>query len=72
MGMILRLLPAMFGLGKVLVVRPDGTLAPDAYQCMGRNPANVTFCGADGRTLYITEKEHGRIEKARAPFAGVR
>jgi sugar lactone lactonase YvrE len=63
---------SMVGLGKVLVVQPDGTLHPRAVECNGRNPANVTFCGPDGRTLYITEKQHGRVEKFRAPFPGAR
>lgn len=63
---------AMHGLGKVLVVRPDGGLARESVKDLGDNPANVTFCGRDGRTLLITEKQHGRIEKARAPYPGVR
>jgi len=63
---------SMVGLGKLLIVQPDGKLYPHAIQDLGDSPANVTFCGPDGRTLYITEKQHGRIEKARAPFPGVR
>jgi sugar lactone lactonase YvrE len=63
---------SMHGLGKVLVVTPEGKLAPEYVRDLGKGPANVTFCGKDGRTLYITEKEHGRIEKVRAPYAGVR
>jgi gluconolactonase len=63
---------SMVGLGKILIVQPDGKLYPHAIQCQGNNPANLTFCGPDGRTLYITEKQHGRIEKARTPFAGAR
>jgi len=63
---------SMVGLGKVLVVQPDGKLYPHAVECNGKNPSNLTFCGADGRTLYITETQHGRVEKFRAPFAGAR
>lgn len=62
----------MVRLGKTLIVKPDGTLDPHAIQSLGSSPANITFCGPDGRTLYITEKQHGRIEKARAPHSGVR
>ena len=63
---------SMVGLGKVMIVQPDGKLYPHDIQCHGDNPANLTFCGSDGRTLYITEKQHGRVEKARAPFPGIR
>jgi len=63
---------SMHGMGKVLVVDTEGKLAPVSVRDLGKGPANVTFCGKDGRTLYITEKEHGRIEKVRAPYAGVR
>jgi len=63
---------AMYGLGKVLVVRPDGTLHSSAVETIGMGPANVTFGGLDRRTLYITEKKNGRIEQARVPFPGLR
>lgn len=62
----------MVRLGKTLIVKPDGTLYPHAIESLGHSPANITFCGKYGRTLYITEKQHGRIEKARAPHRGVR
>ncbi len=62
----------MVGLGKVLVVRPDGRLDRHSIESLGKSPANITFCGPDGRTVYITEKEHKRIEKARVPYRGIR
>ncbi len=42
---------AMFRLGRILIVGPDGTLHPKAIQTIGDRPANLTFCGADRRTL---------------------
>jgi gluconolactonase len=63
---------SMVRLGKILIVKPNGKLDSKAIQCVGKNPANLTFCGKDGRTLYITEKEYGRIEKTRVPFGGIR
>ncbi|HWB97681.1 MAG TPA: SMP-30/gluconolactonase/LRE family protein, partial [Bryobacteraceae bacterium] len=65
---------SMVGLGKILIVHPDGRIDDRAIQCHGKSPANLTFCGkgGGGSTLYITEKEHGRIEKFTAPDPGVR
>ena len=57
--------------GRILIVNPDGKLA-GTIRTQGSRPANLTFCGRDGRTLYITEKEHGRIEKVRVRYKGVR
>jgi len=62
---------SMVNLGKVLIVSPGGKLL-GAVSTLGKKPANITFCGPDGRTLYITEKEHGRIEKVRVRHRGVR
>jgi sugar lactone lactonase YvrE len=57
--------------GRILIVEPDGKLA-GTIKTLGSMPANLTFCEADGRTLYITEKEHGRIEKVRVRYKGIR
>ncbi|MFN0166255.1 MAG: SMP-30/gluconolactonase/LRE family protein [Bryobacteraceae bacterium] len=58
-------------IGKVLIIRPDGKL-DSPIRTQGKNPANITFCGPDGRTVYITEKEFGRVEKARVEHPGTR
>jgi gluconolactonase len=63
---------SMVNLGKVLIVEPSGKLHAKAIQTAGKRPANLTFCGSDGRTLYITEKEFGRIEKVRVDHRGER
>ena len=61
-----------FIVGKVLIVHPDGKLHPKSIDALGDKPANVTFGGPDRRTLYITEKEHGRVVKARVAYPGLR
>lgn len=63
---------AMVNLGKVLIVRPDGSLYPKSIDTLGSRPANVTFGGPGGRTLYIAEKEKGRVVKARVAYPGLR
>jgi sugar lactone lactonase YvrE len=66
-----RLFVTMVNASRVLIVTPEGKLA-GIIKTIGSKPANITFCGPDGRTVYITEKEHGRIEKARVRYGGVR
>jgi len=63
---------SMVLLGKVLIVSPDGKLNPKSIQSLGNSPANVTFCGPKRKVLYITEKEHGRLERVKTQFPGVR
>ncbi|HZT32014.1 MAG TPA: SMP-30/gluconolactonase/LRE family protein [Bryobacteraceae bacterium] len=65
---------AIFGLGRILLVHPDGKLDDRYIQLHGKSPTNLTFCGkgGGGRTLYITETEQGRIEKFTAPDPGIR
>ncbi|MBM3804592.1 MAG: SMP-30/gluconolactonase/LRE family protein [Acidimicrobiia bacterium] len=58
--------------GRVYIVHADGKLHPKSIDALGKSPANVTFGGPDRRTLYITEKEHGRIVKARVAYPGLR
>lgn len=57
---------AMVGLGRILVLGSGGELLPAMIRTIGASPSNVTF-GLDGRTLFITEVEHGRIEKVLLP-----
>jgi gluconolactonase len=63
---------AMVYLGKVLIVGPDGSLHPKSIDTLGKMPANLTFGGPDRRTLYVTEKEQGRVVKARVAYPGLR
>lgn len=66
-----RLFVTMVNIGKVLIISPEGKLA-GTIRTLGSKPANITFCGSDGRTVYITEKEYGRVEKARVRYKGER
>lgn len=51
---------AVYGSGRVRVVAPDGVLV-DEIDVGGRFPTNLTFGGPDGRQLFITEAERGRV-----------
>jgi sugar lactone lactonase YvrE len=57
---------AMVGLGRILVIGSRGELLPTMIRTMGLSPSNLTF-GPDGRTIFITEVEHRRIEKIILP-----
>ena len=56
---------AMVGLGRILVITPAGTLTAE-IRTQGKGPSNIAF-SPDGSTLFITEVEHGRLEKVRLP-----
>jgi sugar lactone lactonase YvrE len=66
-----RLFVTMVNLSRVLIISPEGKLV-GTIRTLGSKPANITFCGQDGRTVYITEKEHGRVEKTRVLYRGER
>jgi gluconolactonase len=56
---------AMVGLGRILVITPAGTLTAQ-IRTQGKGPSNIAF-SPDGGTLFVTEVEHGRLEKVRLP-----
>lgn len=60
---------ARHGKGTVAVVTPAGELLYEVI-LTGKNPTNVTFGGADGRTVYVTIQDQGNIEKFRAILPG--
>lgn len=47
---------------KVSVLTPDGNVVRDV-QTLGRNPSNLTFGGADGRTVYVTQVDGRFVER---------
>jgi gluconolactonase len=51
-------------MGRVFIVHPDGKLDPRVVKTAGKSPSNIALCGTGKRTLYITEVENRRIEKA--------
>jgi len=58
-----------YGKGCVAVLDPLGRLVEE-IPLRGSRPSNLCFGGEDGRTLYITEVDHGSIERVRVPHAG--
>ncbi|QDK37013.1 SMP-30/gluconolactonase/LRE family protein [Bdellovibrio sp. NC01] len=57
------------GEGKVDRISPDGKLL-STIQLHGKEPTNLTFGGKDGKTLFITIRDHGNIEAFQTNEAG--
>ncbi len=66
------LLVAHPGSSSVWVFSPQGEPIHRILSCAGKRPTNITFGGADNRTLYITESESGSILTAQLSIPGVR
>jgi sugar lactone lactonase YvrE len=58
------------GKGAVDVVSPQGKLLR-SVDVLGKQPTNLCFGGPDGRTIYVTEAERGRLVKFRTEFSGL-
>ncbi len=58
------------GKGTVVVVSPQGSVLREVA-VLGSSPTNLCFGGPDGRTVYVTEMENGRIVKFRADEPGL-
>jgi sugar lactone lactonase YvrE len=58
-----------YGKGTVAVLDPGGSVV-DEIPLHGGRPSNLCFGGEDGRTLSITEVDHGTVECIRVPHAG--
>lgn len=56
---------AMVGLGQILVISPDGKLM-QTIRTIGSKPSNLAFNAAKTE-MFVTEVEHGRIERFRLP-----
>jgi sugar lactone lactonase YvrE len=57
------------GKGTVAVVSPAGKVVREVAT-LGSKPSNVAFGGVDGKTLYVTEMEKGRLVRFRTDTAG--
>jgi sugar lactone lactonase YvrE len=57
------------GKGTVAVVSPAGKVVREVAT-LGSKPSNVAFGGVDGKTLYVTEMEKGRLVRFRTETAG--
>lgn len=60
---------ARHGKGTVAVVSPEGKVLYEVV-LTGKSPTNVTFGGADGKTVYVTLQDQGNIEKFQALLPG--
>jgi len=60
---------ARHGKGTVAVLSPSGDILYEVT-LTGKNPTNVTFGGADGKTVYVTIQDQGNIEKFQADISG--
>ncbi len=59
-----------YGKGVVAVVSPRGRVKRE-IPVLGLRPSNLCFGGPDGRTVYVTEVEHGRVVQFRADAPGL-
>lgn len=57
------------GKGTVVKMTPRGTVIRE-IDVLGRRPTNLCFGGPDGRTVYVTEVEHGRLVRFRVDRPG--
>jgi sugar lactone lactonase YvrE len=57
------------GKGVVAVMTPKGEVLRE-IGVLGKRPSNLCFGGPDGRTVYVTEMEHGRLVSFRVEKPG--
>lgn len=57
------------GKGVVAVMTPKGEVLRE-IDVLGKRPSNLCFGGPDGRTVYVTEMEHGRLVSFRVEKPG--
>lgn len=58
------------GKGTVVVMTPSGEILHEV-DVLGSKPSNLCFGGPDGRTVYVTEMEHGRLVQFRVEHPGL-
>lgn len=58
------------GKGTVVVMAPTGEVLHEV-DVLGSKPSNLCFGGPDGRTVYVTEMEHGRLVQFRVTHPGL-
>jgi sugar lactone lactonase YvrE len=58
------------GKGTIAVVSPKGEVLRE-IDVLGKRPSNLCFGGPDGRTVYVTEVDHGRLVSFRVDRPGL-
>ncbi len=58
------------GKGSIVKMSPKGVLLQE-ITLPGKNPSNLCFGGPDGRTIYVTEMEHGQLVQFRVDRPGL-
>ena len=58
-----------YGKGTVVVVGPEVERLRE-IELLGSRPSNICFGGSDGKTVCVTEVEHGRLVRFRAEHPG--
>jgi gluconolactonase len=58
-----------YGEGTVVVLSPEGEILR-RIDVLGARPSNICFGGPDGKTVCVTEVEHGRLIRFRVEHAG--
>ena len=64
-----RLLIARILRGSIAVLSPDGRLQRE-IALQGKEPTNLAFGGADGKTVFVTQRQGGYIESFRTDREG--
>lgn len=59
-----------YGKGTVAKVSPQGKVLRE-IDVLGKRPSNLCFGGPDGRTVYVTEVEYGRLVEFRVDRPGL-
>ncbi len=59
-----------YGAGTVVKLSPDGKILKE-IAVLGKQPSNICFGGADGRTAYVTEVEFNRVVQFRVDTPGL-
>jgi gluconolactonase len=58
-----------YGKGTVVVLSPQGEVMRE-IDVLGSKPSNICFGGSDGKTVCVTEVEHGRLVRFRVEHPG--
>jgi sugar lactone lactonase YvrE len=64
-----RLLIARILKGSIVILNPDGKVERE-IALQGKEPTNLAFGGADGKTIFVTQRKGGYVESFRTDREG--